>query len=77
MHLFTRGNLEKSQVLIDAAAEFDMQMALPKNTPTLQALSMGNYMRLDKVFISTPLINHVMRCCTSPEEQPARTDPSQ
>jgi len=49
MHLFTRGNLEKLQVLIDAVAEFDMQTALPKNTPTLQVPSMGNYMRPDNV----------------------------
>ena len=73
-HLFTRVNLVKSQVLIDAAAEFDIQMALPKNMPTLQALSMGNYMKPDNMFISTPLINHVMKCYTAPNERPARSD---
>jgi len=73
-HLFMRVNLEKSQVLIGAASEFDIQMALPKNMPTLQALSMGNYMRPDNVFISTPLINHIMKCCTAPGERPARSD---
>jgi len=69
-----RANLEKFQVLIDAAAEFDIQMALPKNMPTLQALSTGNYTRLDNVFISTPLINHVMECCTAARERLARTN---
>ena len=44
-HLFTRSNLEKSQILIDALAEFDLQMALPKDMPTLQALSTGNHTR--------------------------------
>jgi len=73
-HLFTRVNLVKSQVLIDAAAEFDIQMALPKNMPTLQALSMGNYMKPDNMFISTPLINHIVKCFTAPGERPARTD---
>jgi len=51
-HLFMRGNLEKSQVLIDVLAEFDLQMALPKDVPTLQALSTGNHTRPDNVFIS-------------------------
>jgi len=57
-----RGNLKKLQVPIDTVAEFDMQMALPKNTPTLQVLSMGNYTRPDNVFISNPLINYIVRC---------------
>ena len=37
----------------------------PKQT-TLQVLSMGNYTRPDNVFVSTPLINYVVRCYTSP-----------
>ena len=73
-HLFMRGNLKKLQVPIDKVAEFDMQIALPKNTPTLQVLSMGNYTRPDNVFISNPLINYIMRCWTSPGEQLERTD---
>ena len=39
LHLFTRENLEKSQCLIDAITEFNLQMALPKDIPTLRALS--------------------------------------
>src|SRR5882724_9666939 len=42
-HLFTRLNLEKSQVLIDAVADFDMQMTLPKDILTLWALATRNY----------------------------------
>ena len=38
MHLFTRSNLEKSQALIDILAEFNLQMVLPKDNPTLQVL---------------------------------------
>ena len=62
-------------MLIDAAADLDMQMTLPKNTLTLQALTTSNYMWLDNVFISTSLTNALTCCCTLPEEQPARTDP--
>jgi len=36
---FTRENLEKSQFLIDAISEFDLQMALPKDIPCFCALS--------------------------------------
>jgi len=56
-HLFTRENLEKSQSLIDAVTELDLQMVLPKDTPMLRALSSGNYTRPDNVFISSLLTN--------------------
>ena len=55
-----RVNLEKSQVLIYAVAKFDMQMALPKDTPMLQALLTGNYTRPDNMFISTLLTSHII-----------------
>jgi len=42
-HLFMRQNLEKSQLLIDMLAEFALQMALPKDLPTLHTLSSGNF----------------------------------
>jgi len=41
-HLFTRGILEKAQFLIDAIAEFDLQMTLLAGIPTLCALATGN-----------------------------------
>jgi len=55
-------NLEKSQVLIDALAEFDLQMVLPKDVPTLQALATGNHTRLDNIFISSKLVGSIIRC---------------
>jgi len=73
-HLFTRPNLEKGQVLIEPAADLDMQMTLPKNTPTLWALATGNYMQPDNIFISTLLTNALTYYFTIPEEQLARTD---
>ena len=73
-HLFMRSNLEKSQVLIDALAEFDLQMALPKDVPTLQALSTANHTRPDNVYISSPIVGCIIRCTMLPEERLVRTD---
>jgi len=70
-HLFTRGNLEKSQVLI---AELDFQKALPNDIPTLQALATGNHTRPDNVFISSQIMGHITRCTMLPDERPARSD---
>src|SRR5882724_2719837 len=73
-HLFMGENLEKSQRLIDAIAEFDLQMALLKDIPTLHALSLGNYMRPNNIFTSSLLINDIILCGTPPNECPARSD---
>src|SRR5882724_4911645 len=73
-HLFTRGNLEKSQLLIDVLAEFDLQMVLPKDVPMLQALVTGNHTRPDNVFVSSLLVGRLVRCVTLPDERPARLD---
>ena len=73
-HLFTRSNLEKSQALIDALAEFNSQMALPKDIPTLQALSTGNHMRTDNVFVSSLIVSRVIRCTMQLDERTAISD---
>ena len=57
MHFFTRENLDRSQPLIDAIAEFDLQMVLPKDVPTLCTLASGNYTRPDNIFISSSLMD--------------------
>jgi len=67
-------NLEKSQVLIDALAEFNLQMVLPKDVPTLQALATGNHTRLDNIFISSKLVGSIIRCAMLPDERLARSD---
>jgi len=74
LHLFMRENLEKSQGFIDAITEFDLQMALPKDIPTLHTLLLGNYMRPDNVFTSSSLINDIIVCGTWPNECLARSD---
>jgi len=73
-HLFTTRNLDHSQALVDILAEYDLQMALPKGIPTLQALSMGNFTRPDNVFISSAIVGHLVQCSTLPDERPARSD---
>src|SRR5882724_410543 len=73
-HLFTRGNLEKSQVLIDMITELNFQMALPKDIPTLQALATSNHTRPDNVFISSQIMGCITRCMTLPDERLARLD---
>jgi Endonuclease-reverse transcriptase len=44
-HLFTRANQDKVQTLLDAIAEHDLHMVLPKEVPTLKAMATGNYSR--------------------------------
>jgi len=74
-HLFMKVNLDKSQLLLDVLAEFDLQMNLPRDTPMLWALMSGNFTRPDNFFIASSLTrSRPIRCCTLPEEHPARTD---
>jgi len=42
-HLFTRANLEKAQIIIDAMANYDLQMILPRNVLTLCSMSTKNF----------------------------------
>ena len=51
-HLFTESNLRLAQTLLDAVQEWELQMILPKDIPTLQAFGTGNYTRPDNVFCS-------------------------
>src|SRR5882724_8936490 len=69
-----RGNLERAQVLIDMMAKFDLQMALPKDIPTLQALATGNHTRPDNAFVSSPIAGHITKCTMLPDERPVRLD---
>ena len=73
-HLFTGGNLERAQILIDVLAQLDLQMALPKDIPTLQALVTGNHKRLDNAFVSSRITGYITKCTTLPDERPARLD---
>src|SRR5882724_2490343 len=74
VQLFTRGNLDKSQYLIDALAELKLQMILPKDTPMSQALSSGNYRMLDNILSPAPSLTAQSGVACFPNEFPARTD---
>jgi len=69
-HLFMRANLDRVQNVIDMLTNYDLQMVLPKNLPTLQALALGNHMRPDNVFATAALATVVMSCNTMPGEWP-------
>jgi hypothetical protein len=59
---------------LDATASRDMHMTLPKHLPTLKVHSTGNYTCTDNVFMTTSLLDAIMKCQTVPEDQPARSD---
>jgi len=73
-HLFTRANLSRAQVIIDMLANYDLQVTLPKDIPTLHAMATRNFTQPDNVFVSSSICEHVLECKTAPEEWPARTD---
>lgn len=73
-HLFTPANIERAQMVLDLTMTHDMEMALPKDIPTLRALNTRNLTRPDNVFISHPLIDALTYCNTEPEKQPVNTD---
>jgi hypothetical protein len=73
-HLFTPGNLDLAQPLIDLTAEYNLSMVLPKDIPTLQSASTKNYTRTDNVFASDQLAKCLVECNTAPERRPPRTD---
>ncbi|KAJ3759429.1 hypothetical protein EV360DRAFT_9432, partial [Lentinula raphanica] len=49
-------------------------MALPEHLPTLCAHNTGNYTRVDNVFCSEDLAEHVLMCNTIPSKRPVLTD---
>ena len=65
---------EVSQQLIELVADHGMQMALPKNRPTLQSTSTGNWTRPDNVFCTDHTLNVITQCDTKPRRRPPCTD---
>ncbi|THU99517.1 hypothetical protein K435DRAFT_658872 [Dendrothele bispora CBS 962.96] len=49
-------------------------MTLPAGTPTLEALSTGNFTRVDNVFCTEGLAERITRCDTIPSLRPTKTD---
>lgn len=52
----------------------DMQMALPKDLPTLEVSTTKNYTRVDNVFCLETLIDALISCNTFPQWQPQKID---
>ncbi|QRV86981.1 Reverse transcriptase from transposon X-element protein [Ceratobasidium sp. AG-Ba] len=73
-HLFTKANLELAQELLDLASDNDLDMVLPKDIPTLEANSSGNYTRPDNVFASYALTENLISCETEPTNRVDCTD---
>jgi len=73
-HLFTNGALALTQPLLNMLGQHDMMMALPKDTPTLQASSTGNHTRVDNVFCNANLNRAIVSCDTNPSRRPLKTD---
>ncbi|KAF8546188.1 hypothetical protein OG21DRAFT_1380036, partial [Imleria badia] len=49
-------------------------MALPKNTPTLEALAMKNWTRPDNIFCTEITAKYLTHCYTDPARRGPRTD---
>jgi len=65
---------ETSQKLIDLIANYDMQMALPKDRPTLQSTSTSNWTRPDNIFCTAHTIEAIILCDTRLQRRPPCTD---
>lgn len=73
-HLFTSGNLDAAQKLLDLLANYDMRMVLPHGIPTLEATGTKNFTRPDNVFCNEDYADHFLICTTDPGRRPPTTD---
>jgi len=73
-HLFTAAALDASQKLLNLLADFGMVQTLPKDMPTLQSSSTGNWTRPDNVFCMDHSEEIVVSCTTDPGQRGPKTD---
>ena len=73
-HLFTPQALEMADQLIDILGELGLEMALPRDIPTLQHMRSKNYSRPDNVFCTARTMDLVIRCEVDTRLQPPKTD---
>jgi len=73
-HLFTTAALALSQKILDLLADYGMTQTLPKDTPTLQASSTGNWTRPDNVFCTEHTSEYLALCNTDPDNRGPNTD---
>jgi len=72
--LFTSANINAADILIDALADYGMDLALPPGIPTLEHFVTKNLHRVDQVFCSQDLLSHIDQCHTMPECRPPKMD---
>jgi len=63
-HFFTTATLASSQKILDLLADYSMTQTLPKDTPTLQASSTGNWTRPDNMFCMEHTSEYLALCNT-------------
>ena len=73
-HLFTAAALDTSQKLLDLLADFSMVQTLPKDMPTLQSSSTGNWTRPDNMFCMDHSEEIVVSCTMDPGQRGPKTD---
>ncbi|KAJ1309345.1 hypothetical protein OPQ81_006124 [Rhizoctonia solani] len=73
-HLFMTVALDLAQPLLDLISNASLEMALPRDLPTLQSTSSKNYMQPDNVFMSGPLIDILVSCNIAPSSHPPCTN---
>ena len=73
-HLFMARATMEAEVLLMMAADHGMVMALPKNIPTLESMSMKNWTRPDNVFCSANMEAMLVSCMTDPQLRGPGTD---
>jgi hypothetical protein len=74
IHLFTRQATRDAEGFIALLAEYDMQMSLPKDQPTLQHMRTKKYSRPDNVFTTSGIQDNITRCEVDPSSRPTSTD---
>ncbi|CUA67582.1 putative RNA-directed DNA polymerase from transposon BS [Rhizoctonia solani] len=72
--LFTSAALDLAQPLLDIINEYGLEMALPRDTPTLHSTSSKNYTRPDNVFVSATLAKTLIACDVAATSRPPCTD---
>ena len=65
-HLFTAAVLRESELLLGLVADYGMVMVLPRDIPTLEAMTMKNWTQPDNVFCTEHSEPLIISCTTDP-----------
>jgi hypothetical protein len=72
--LFTKGALDKAEILIQAIADIGLDLALPAGTPTCEHSVTKHWSRLDQVFATEHTLEALAQCKALPMEQGLNMD---